>query len=144
MTTIKGGCLCGAIRYTATAEPITARACWCRVCQYFASGNASLNLVFPREAVAVTGKTTDYASLADSGSHMHRHFCPTCGVQVYSLVDERPHLIVVRAGTLDDPSIAAPKGTIWTKSAPAWAHIDPALPSFEGQPPPPAPKPGGG
>lgn len=138
MTTIQGGCLCGAVRYTASAEPITTRACWCRVCQYFATGNASLNLVFAREAVAVTGATTDYASLADSGSHMHRHFCPSCGVQVYSLVDERPHLIIVRIGTLDDPSIAAPRGTIWTKSAPPWALIDPALPSFEGQPPPPA------
>lgn len=143
MTTIKGGCLCGAVRYTATAEPITIRACWCRVCQYFATGNASLNLVFPREAVAVTGTTTDYASLADSGSHMHRHFCPTCGVQVYSLVDERPQLIILRTGTLDDPALAAPRGTIWTKSAPPWALIDPALPRFEGQPPPPpTPKPG--
>jgi hypothetical protein len=143
MTIIQGGCLCGAVRYTATAEPIATRACWCRVCQYFATGNASLNLVFAREAVAVTGATTDYASLADSGNHMHRHFCPSCGVQVYSLVDERPHLVILRVGTLDDPSLAAPRGTIWTKSAPPWALIDPALPRHEGQPPP-VPKPGGG
>lgn len=141
MTTIQGGCLCGAVRYTASAEPITTRACWCRVCQYFATGNASLNIVFAREAVAVTGTTTDYASLADSGSHMHRHFCPACGVQVYSLVDERPHLIILRIGTLDDPSIAAPRGTIWTKSAPPWAKIDRELPCFEGQPPPPQAQP---
>jgi hypothetical protein len=144
MTTIKGGCICGAVRYTATAEPLVVRACWCRVCQYFATGNASINLAFPTESVTVTGELADYASTADSGSHMHRRFCPKCGVHVISQADERPHMVILRAGTLDDASLAAPRGTIWTKSAPAWALIDPALPRFEGQPPPPGPKPGGG
>lgn len=138
MTTIKGGCLCGAVRYTATAEPLVVRACWCRVCQYFGTGNATINLVFPTGSVAITGELSDYASTADSGNHMHRRFCPKCGVQVLSHADERPQMVILRAGTLDDPSLAAPRGTIWTKSAPAWALIDPALPRFEGQPPPQA------
>ena len=142
MTTIKGGCICGAVRYTATAEPLAVRACWCRVCQYFATGNASINLAFPAGAFTITGELTDYASIADSGSHMHRLFCPKCGVHVVSRADERPQMVIIRAGTLDDTSLAAPRGTIWTKSAPAWARIDPALPRFEGQPPPPTPKPG--
>lgn len=137
MTNFKGGCLCGAVRYTASAEPLVVRACWCRVCQYFGAGNATINLAFPSEAVAITGELTDYASTADSGNHMHRRFCPKCGVQVVSTADERPHMVIIRAGTLDDPSLAAPRGTIWTKSAPPWALIDPALPRFEGQPPAP-------
>lgn len=141
MTTIQGGCLCGAVRYTATAEPLVVRACWCRVCQYFGTGNATINLAFPTGSVAITGELSDYASTADSGNHMHRRFCPKCGVQVLSHADERPQMVILRAGTLDDPSLAAPRGTIWTKSAPAWALIDPALPRFEGQPPPPQAQP---
>lgn len=131
-----GGCLCGAVRYTASAAPVTTRICWCRVCQYFAAGNGSLNVVFPREDMAITGKLGRYSSIADSGNHMHRSFCPTCGVQLFSEAEERPQLIVVRAGTLDDPTQVRPEGMIWTASAPAWAALDPELPQFAGQPPP--------
>ena len=113
------------------------RACWCRVCQYFASGNATINLAFPSESLTITGELKDYSTSADSGSHMHRRFCPKCGVHLFSEAEERPHLIIVRAGTLDDPEIAVPQGAIWTASAPRWAKIDPALPQFAGQPPAP-------
>jgi hypothetical protein len=140
MTAISGGCLCGAVRYTATADPMVVRACWCRVCQYFAAGNATINLAFPKEAVTITGKLQDYPSTADSGRRMHRRFCPACGVQVSSESEERPSMIVIRAGTLDDTSIARAQAAIWTKSAPAWAVIDPHLPRFEGQPPAPGTK----
>jgi hypothetical protein len=40
-------------------------------------------------------------------------------------------------GTLDDPEIAVASAVIWTASAPSWAHVDPDLPHFEGQPPAP-------
>jgi hypothetical protein len=140
VSVIRGGCLCGAVRYEARAEPLVMRACWCRVCQYFASGNATINVAFPTEAMTITGELRDYASAADSGRRMHRRFCPACGVHLFSEAEERPQMIVVRAGTLDDPSIVALQGNIWTKSAPKWAHFDPALPCFEGQPPPPSAK----
>jgi hypothetical protein len=35
---ISGGCRCGAVRYKIDAEPITARHCWCRDCQYIGAG----------------------------------------------------------------------------------------------------------
>ena len=84
MQAIEGGCLCGAVRYVARSDPITTRSCWCRVCQYLAAGNASVNVVFPKDAVTITGELKDYASTADSGNRMHRRFCPTCGTQMFS------------------------------------------------------------
>ena len=131
---IEGGCLCGAVRYKANAAPLVVRACWCRLCQFIAAGNATINLAFPSDAVTISGELSDYRSIAESGRHMHRRFCPTCGTHMFSEAEERPHLIVIRAGTLDDPSIAVPSGNIWTKQAPKWAHIDPHLDQFEGQP----------
>ena len=133
---IAGGCLCGAVRYTADAAPLTMRACWCRFCQYIAAGNAAIGLAFSRAAVTITGSMRDYATVADSGSHMHRRFCPTCGVHLFSEAEERPHVIFVRAGTLDDPGFVKPTAVIWTAQAPKWAKIDLDCVRFEGQPPP--------
>jgi hypothetical protein len=138
--TIAGGCLCGAVRYTIEADaPIATRLCWCRVCQYLAAGNASVNLLFPSDAVRITGDTNDHVLVADSGSVMHRRFCPSCGTPITSAAESRPHILVIRAGTLDDPDLGVPQGTIWTSAAPGWAYIDPALPATEGQPAPPPP-----
>ncbi len=133
---ITGGCLCGAVRYTSTSKPIAARTCWCRLCQYLGAGSSTVNAAFLKADVTLTGTTTDYQSVADSGTPMHRRFCPKCGTSLFSEAETRPHLIFIRVGTLDDPEVGAPGATIWTKTAPTWACISETLPKFEGQPPP--------
>ena len=134
--TIQGGCLCGAVRYELSAEPITTRVCWCKDCQKFGAGGSTINAVFPAAALKIVGNLSDYQSTADSGSKMHRRFCGKCGTHLLSVAEPRPHLVVVRVGTLDDPEIAKPAATIWTRSAPSWAVFDERLPKFDGQPPP--------
>ena len=133
---ITGGCLCKRVRFRFTAAPIAMRLCWCRLCQYLAAGNATVNVVFPSGSLHVEGELTDYRSVAESGRVMHRRFCPTCGTQVFSAAEERPHLVIVRNGALDDTELLKPSATIWTESAPQWAWIDDTLPLHTGQPPP--------
>jgi hypothetical protein len=133
---ISGGCLCKAVRYRITAAPIIARYCWCRDCQFFAAGNATANVCFPSNAVTVEGRLTDYVSKADSGNIMHRRFCSVCGTPMFSSAESRPHLVFVRAGTLDDRELFKPANTIWTSSAPTWACIDEKIPRITHQPPP--------
>ena len=135
---ITGGCLCEAVRYKATAAPIVTRVCWCRVCQYLGAGSGTVNVCFRTHAFTVEGETRDFPSMADSGNKMHRRFCPTCGTSLFSEAEARPHLIFVRAGTLDDPEVGQPSSTIWTSQAPTWACIDRGLPQVEQQPPPAA------
>jgi hypothetical protein len=129
---LTGSCLCKGVRYKLEAEPSMVRACWCRVCQYFAAGGATVNAIFPKSAIAIEGETRDYVSVADSGAVMHRRFCPTCGTHLFSEAEPRPHLIIIRVGTLDEPDAVRPMATIWTRSAPSWACIDEGLPRFEG------------
>ncbi len=133
---VTGGCLCRQVRFRITAQPIAMRLCWCRVCQYLAAGNATVNVVFPSSGITIDGELTDYRSVADSGNVMHRRFCPKCGTQLFSAAESRPHLIIVRNGALDDTALIEPGTTIWAAQAPAWAWIDEALPQHAGQPPP--------
>lgn len=133
-TEITGGCLCGRVRFRSTAPPLASRYCWCRDCQRFAAGNATVNVLFPAGAVTVEGETSAYESVADSGNRMRRRFCPHCGTPLFSQSDGRPHMIIVRAGALDDPDVANPSSAIWVSSAPGWACIDPDIDHIPGQP----------
>ena len=137
MESINGGCLCGAVRYTATKKPIVTRACWCRLCQTLASGSATINLAFPSSAVTITGELQDYPGISDSGNKMHRRFCRSCGVHIFSEAEERPDIIVIRAGTLDNTEQVEIEGIIWTSEAPTWAYLNPNVPHFKKQPPAP-------
>jgi len=129
-------CLCGQIDVTIDAEPIAARMCWCRLCQYLGAGSGTVNVAFPTDSLTATGEVSWYASVADSGAPMRRGFCPRCGTPVFSLAETRPHVTLIRAGALDDPSLLAPQSVIWTEAAPDWATHDPDLPHFPGQTPP--------
>lgn len=139
MAKISGRCLCGAVTFTSTAEPASARLCWCRTCRYLAAGNATVNVVFSSDGFDIQGNLTDYESTADSGNKMHRRFCASCGTHMFSEAEARPHLIIVRAGVLDDQSIVKPSTNIWAGAAPDWACMDSALERIEGQPPAPKP-----
>jgi hypothetical protein len=133
-----GRCLCGAVKYRTERAPIVTRVCWCRLCQYLGAGSGTVNVCFPTDGFEIAGEVRDHVSTADSGTEMHRKFCPTCGTPMFSEAASRPHLIFVRAGTLDDRSVAKPAMTIWTSEAPTWACIDDKLPRVERQPPPAA------
>ena len=134
MTDITGGCACGRVRYRLTQAPLTMRVCWCRECQYLAAGNGSVNLRLPRSAVKLEGTLTGWASTAASGNTVRRSFCANCGTPVMSETSGSPDVVVIRAGTLDDPNAFTPKQNIWTASAPTWACMDEKLPASPRQP----------
>jgi hypothetical protein len=132
----EAGCLCGAVRFAIDAEPLAARSCWCRLCQYLGGGTATTNVCFPADKVTIDGEIRYHAGVADSGNAMRRGFCPTCGTPLTSEALARPHLIFLRAGTLDDPNLIAPQATIWTSAAPDWACISDEIPRYPAQIPP--------
>lgn len=135
--TVHGHCLCGQAAFSIEAQPLTARICWCRDCQYLSGGTGLAGLAFPSAALTTTGAISWFRSTADSGNLMERGFCPSCGTPLFSKTEARPQLVFVRIGALDDPELLAPQMAIWTKSAPSWACISPGLPQVAGQPSPP-------
>jgi hypothetical protein len=128
-----GGCRCGAVRYTCAAEPLFAGHCHCRDCQYGSGGACATVVVVPRAAVTTTGTTHAYTVTAESGNPVTRRFCPVCGSPVFS-ESNNAAVLVIKAGSLDDPSWVKPMVHIWTESAQPWAEMSSELPKFERNP----------
>lgn len=128
-----GSCLCGRVRYRVAGEPLVARICWCTTCQKI-SGNGTANAIFRSTAIEVSGELACFASLADGGDRISRHFCANCGCHLFASSSASAEFRVVRLGTLDDPSSIEPGINMWTSSAPAWAAMNPALACAERQP----------
>lgn len=136
MAMMTGGCLCGAVRYEFTGEPVFSLLCHCRDCQR-ASGSAyNAAMRVPAAGFRVTrGAPKRYVKAADSGNAVTRSFCPECGSPLFLQVATRPDLVGIRVGTLDDPSVFRPQADIFVCSAQPWDHMDPALPKYAAYPP---------
>lgn len=136
MTIRTGHCLCGAVHFRLSAEPVAIRVCWCRDCQHI-SANGTVNLLVPTAALESSGQTSEFTRTAASGNEVQHRFCPSCGCQLFANSSARPQFTVVRAGTLDDPSSVRPTMNIWSCSAPEWACLDSTLQRVDQQPTPP-------
>jgi hypothetical protein len=131
-----GGCACGAIRYECSAEPVFSVNCHCLECQRVGgSAFTSLMIVPKADFRLVKGGPKYYESPADSGFFLQRGFCPECGSPVVATEDHRPLLVLVHAGSMDDPSRFEPAADIFASRAQPWDHMDPELPKIPEMPP---------
>lgn len=136
VTPLKGGCLCGAVRYESSGEPLYALLCHCRDCQKQSGSAYNAALRVPAAGFRVTqGTPKFYVGRADSGNEVARAFCADCGSPLFLKVASRPDIIGIRVGTLDDPSFFRPEADIFTKSAQPWDHMNPDLPKYPAYPP---------
>jgi len=128
--TVKGGCLCGAIRYEATGTPALSAICHCRMCQR-ASGAPFMALIFiPSDEVKVTkGEAEVYRSSPTS----NRYFCRRCGSPLFFERHTRS-LTAVMVGSLDDPNIFKPEMHICVESAMEWLDIRDSAPRYPTKP----------
>lgn len=127
-----GGCLCGAVRYECTAEPLFSGYCHCRDCQRAGGGPYNAAMFVNESAVAITsGKPSCYESTSDGGNTVMRFFCSACGSPLYSKTPAYPGSIGIRAASVDDPSWFQPMAHIFTASAQPWVELSDALPKFE-------------
>ena len=132
-----GGCLCGAVRYEATADPVMTGFCYCQSCQKLSGSGHAFHAALPEAALRLTGETRGYAWKANSGSTVTTSFCPTCGSPVFGKSSGMPGMVTIRVASLDDPSAIAPQMAVFTSRLRPWDHLDPGLPAFPEMPPMP-------
>lgn len=129
-----GRCLCGAVTLRIAGDAVGAAQCWCRQCQISAGGGPANNAIFMTDSVTIEGQIATTGWQAASGMHPTLDFCPSCGTHICGRSPLGPGMMAVRIGVIDQPHDLVPLLAIWTEEAPAWAVIDPALPSMTRQP----------
>jgi hypothetical protein len=123
MAKIQGGCLCGAVRYSADAEPAIVGVCHCRDCQKFTGSAFSFLIGVPETALNIQGALKVFASPADSGKPIRRRFCPECGSSIAEQASTQPGLIIINGGTLDDPTSITPTAELYCDRALPWVQL---------------------
>jgi hypothetical protein len=125
-----GGCACRAIRYQCDSAPLLMLNCHCRDCQQASGSGYAAVAVMRADVVHVTGTPRYYSRVGDSGGTIERGFCEQCGSPLFGRIEKRPQLLLLRAASLDDPSMFKPAADVFTDSAHAWDAMDPAVAKY--------------
>ena len=126
-----GGCLCGAIRYTAIGLPQLAGLCFCSDCRK-ASGSGFIPFMgYDAISLSFSGSPRQHRSLSARGTEAVRNFCGECGSLVFGGIVGLDTAHTIYAGTLDDPTNFVPAIGIFGRDRPAWVAIPPGITVFE-------------
>ena len=135
MSSLRGGCLCGAVRYEIT-NPLTLYACHCTDCQIASGASFTLTMIVTPDSIAVLqGEPKPYERKRADGRTKSIIRCPACLTALWGARPDTPNLATVYAGTLDDASALEPVGHIWTRSSQPWITIPAGKLNYDRQPP---------
>ncbi len=125
--THQGGCLCGAVRYRASGDPLWVAHCHCQSCRK-SCGAAVLTFAgYATEKVEiVAGTATRFAS----SPGVARSFCPTCGTPLTYQAERFPGEVHITLGSLDEPGAFTPTAHVWTEDRVASLEYSDGLPHY--------------
>jgi hypothetical protein len=129
-TTLRGGCLCGGVRYAIAAPLGAVEHCHCSMCRKAHGAAFSTNAVVPSEALCIEfgdSLITEYAS----SLNRRKCFCSRCGSQLFIRRTNAPDMTVVTLGTLDGAGAARPQRHVFVGSKAPWFDIAADLPQHE-------------
>lgn len=124
----EGGCLCGAVRYAFPGDLALTAVCHCRHCQKQSGSAFSIVGAVPAADFSLAGNPKVFRDTSDTGRAVERHFCADCGSPILSIIEPMPDHVLIKAGTLDDPSRLKPTVEVFCDYA---LPCIPAMPETE-------------
>ena len=117
MQTNQGGCLCSAIRFRISGEPVYSSICHCATCRRASAAPMVAWLTFDRGQVEIlSGHPRSYRS----SQGVVRQFCGTCGSQLSYESVERPTTIDITTASMDNPNLFPPTMEVWLEHRVSW------------------------
>jgi hypothetical protein len=124
----EGGCLCGAVRYRATAAPVRGVMCHCVQCRRHSGAPALCFVHFPVASFTWTrGEPTRY----QSSEFAQRGFCANCGSTLSMHEEVLADRMLIAVGSLDEPDRARIDDHVWTRQQVSWFKVADDLPRFD-------------
>ncbi len=81
-----------------------------------------------RQVTSITGNSTEFKRVADSGRSVSFRFCPVCGSTVYFEAELFPGLLALTVGSFADPDFLAPRYSVWENRRHRWVEAFGELP----------------
>ena len=100
-------------------------------CQYITGGNANIIMVFASDDVRFLRDRLKEFTRSDLEAPVTRLFSPTCGTAIGTRMPRRPSSIILKVGTVDDPSIFVAQAAIFTVDIQPFHTIPSGVSSFE-------------
>ena len=129
-----GSCQCGNIRYKVTGDPLVAIACHCYDCRKLSGSAFSTVLVVKAEDITVEGTLKLWERATDTGRRSHAYFCPDCGNRIYHQDPDKPYIIRIRSGSLDQPEIPKPLIHVFAERTQSWLQFSEGAIKYDRQP----------
>ena len=136
---LSGSCYCGKVRYESTGKILIFANCHCPDCRKF-SGSAFSSVLAVEESGFKVVSGADNLVAYNSSPGKFRSFCQTCGCHLFARAEQRPGMVLIRAGSLDVDPRCQPQSHIWTSMKAPWHDICDSAAQFpEGFPKKPIP-----
>jgi hypothetical protein len=131
----EGGCYCGALHYKVESDPIFKGQCHCRECQYSSGGMPNIVIGMKEAGFEYTKGSAKGFQRSDLDNPVTREFCAECGTHILSKAPALPGAVLIKVGTMDDPSLfTAPEMVIYTIDKQSFHQLPEGVPSFERMP----------
>ena len=118
---IKGGCLCGNVRYEYNGDIEEIAMCHCSQCRQAQGGAFATNSPVDSDKLKFSGQ--EFIKEFESNDNKIRAFCQNCGSPLYSALRDRPTVKRLRVGTIETDFTCENKYHIFSASKAPWHSI---------------------
>lgn len=135
-STLKGSCLCGAVKYQVTGEPKRFFHCHCSRCRKATgTGHASNLFIQPGSLQWLEGEERIRTFKVPDAIRFTNNFCATCGARLPRQAKDSD-IVMIPAGSLDDAAPIKPQARIFSESRTNWSCTGDEIPVYSEYAPP--------
>ncbi|WP_305907965.1 GFA family protein [Methylomarinum sp. Ch1-1] len=132
--TLKGGCLCGAVKYEVNGDLQHFYHCYCSRCRKSSGTGHTSNVILSNANLLFTGGESSVKQYkVPEAKRFTRQFCSNCGSSVAQFVAEM-NFVVIPAGSLEGDIPIKPQARIFWDSRVDWACDGDTLPRYSEYP----------